>query len=414
MSRPTPPENRDRWGEVPDRVTPAAGGILSIKLWQLLTLVFGVAIVFWSFTVIGAGAILLVILALVGFVVAKSVVAIRTRTSQRYSLLWMLAIAAEHHMPLATTVDAFADQYRGRFRLRVQRLAALLRQGVGLSHALRSIGGLASQESMMLVEIGEVAGNLPPALRKAAAIQSSRAEIRTMLASQVSYLMIVFLLVQSICGFLLYFIAPKFEAIFMDFGMPLPETTYFIFRTGGALTRYMVPVWLPLLTLLLMFSVQRTLTGGLGFELPWIGAWFPRRHQTRILRSLAMTAGADHPIERGIHTLAERYPTRWVRRRLIRVEKDVRLGIDWRDALTRHGLMRKVDREALIAAGTAGNLAWAMNDLADAADRRTDLRLEILARSLWPIAILAFGGLILLIALGFFAPLVELIGRLSG
>ncbi|MDG3004020.1 type II secretion system F family protein [Paludisphaera mucosa] len=385
------------------------------RLWHMLVLVLNVAVFLWAYTAIGGWAVVLLILLLVTLIVGWVFMAIRGHASQQHALLWMLAIAAEHRMPLATTVEAFANQYRGWFRRRVLRLAALLDQGASLSFALRDVRGLASADSAMLVEMGEESGRLGPTLRRAAAIQSSRSAVGATLASQASYLLILLLITQVITGFLLYFIVPKFEAIFLDFGVALPTSTK-IMLSGAhfATSQLLVPIWLPLLTLGLLFIIPRALTGGAGFDFPLIGRLFRRRHAALILRSLAMTAESKRPIEDGLHTLASRYPTRWVRRRIAAAEDEVRRGVDWREALARQGLIRATDHEVLNTAAAVGNLPWAMNDLADAADRRTALRMSLLAQAIWPFVILSLGALVMFLAVGFFAPLVELIGRLAG
>ena len=60
--------------------------------------------------------------------IGAGVILARRRSTQQDSLLWILAIAAEGNMPLAPTVAAFADQYRGNYRRRIMNLAAELRQ----------------------------------------------------------------------------------------------------------------------------------------------------------------------------------------------------------------------------------------------------------------------------------------------
>lgn len=393
------------------------GGAASIaEPWRLSTLmvvVLAIALVLWAFVMMGPWAVVLLLLFAIVMLVGAVFMTIRSRASQRYALLWMLAIAADHRMPMATTVGAFAGQYRGGFRRRVARMADLLGQGAGVAYALRAIRGLASAESAMLVEVGEESGRLGPALRRAAAVQSDRSALGQELASQAGYLGVVLLIGQGIVGFLLYYILPKFEAIFRDFGIPLPAQTVFVIQATHFVMRFALLILLaPVVTALVFLVFPRISTGG-------ATGWLPvglsrRRHAATILRALAMTAEANRPVEAGLHTLAVRYPARGIRNRLAAAEDDVRRGRDWRESLYRRGLIRAIDFEVLVAAQAVGNLPWAMNDLADAAERRMNLRRTLLAQALWPLAIGSLGLLILFLAVAFFLPLIELIGRLSG
>jgi type II secretory pathway component PulF len=385
-----------------------------LMLWGLLL----TPLIFWPLAFSGVGNVVgwtvipLVFLA-IAFVVGASFMGSRSRESQRYALLWMLAIAADHRMPLATSVEAFAGQYRGAFRRRVAGLAALLSKGMGLSSALRAIPGLTSEETAMIVEVGEENDRLGDALRRAAAQQSAQSSAAEDFSSQMSYLGVVLLVGQGIVFFVLFFIMPKFEAIFLDFGIPLPRVTKAVIRAAHLLSSTFLIV--PAIILMALPLVLPAL--------PWLSAngaaaWFPagpsrRRHAALILRALAMTAEANRPMESGLHTLAIRYPSGRIRRLLAAAEDDVRRGVDWREALDRRGLIRATDREALTAAQAVGNLPWAMNDLADAALRRANLRRALLAQALWPLIIGALGAVVLVLAVAFFLPLVELIGRLS-
>ncbi|WP_337173979.1 type II secretion system F family protein [Paludisphaera sp.] len=388
----------------------SAGG--SWGLARALGVVLAAALFVWAWSWTGPLAVILLVLFTIAMVVGASFMAIRGRDSQRYALLWMLAIAADHRMPLATSVEAFAGQYRGGFRRRVVRLAELLSKGTGLSVALRQVPGLMSAETAMMVEVGEENDRLGESLRRAAAQQSERSTASQELASQMSYLGIVLLIGQGIVFFILYFIMPKFEAIFNDFGVELPAVTRAVIRTAHYLSSSFMIV--PLLTLAAAFAF---------LSIPWMSAdgaasWLPagssrRRHAALILQALAMTAKANRPIEAGLHTLALRYPSCGIRRRVAAAEEDVRRGVDWREALLRRGLIRTTDREALTSAQAVGNLPWAMNDLADAALRRANLRRALVAQALWPIIVGMVGVVVGVLALAFFMPLVELIGRLS-
>ena len=74
--------------------------------------------------------------------------------------------------------------------------------------------------------MGDQTGRLPEALRMAASSRSSQLPIWTAIATRIAYLLALLLVMQTICGFMLYFIIPKFESIFKDFGVPLPRVNH--------------------------------------------------------------------------------------------------------------------------------------------------------------------------------------------
>ncbi len=65
-----------------------------------------------------------------------------------------------------------------------------------------------------------------------------------------------------------------------------------------------------------------------------------RRHTALVLRSLSLIVEGGKPISLGLGMLADHYPTFWFRRRLRGAAKYVRGGVDWIEALRRHGVIR--------------------------------------------------------------------------
>jgi len=212
---------------------------------RALLAVVGVVLLVWVVYLLGPLPLVPVALALMAIVVGWLFMAIRGWDGQRYSLLWMLAIAAERRMPMATSVEAFADQYRGGFRRRVRQLAALLEGGAGLAFALRRVPGLASGETTMMVELGEENDRLGEALRRAADQHLDRSGATRQMTTLAAYLGFLLLFGTGIVFFILYFIVPKFEAIFHDFGIPLPGLTRFVIQAGHFLPSLLLaPLWI--------------------------------------------------------------------------------------------------------------------------------------------------------------------------
>ena len=173
-SRPEPPEkpiDDDAWRV---DLADALAGTSPWRLSHLLYLVMAAAVLLWLMVTFQGVVIPLILVVGIALITGTGVILTRGRASQQDSLLWMLAIAAEHNMPLATTVGAFADQYSGRYRRRVLRVAALLDSGVSLAEALARTPRVVSRDAVLLAHVGEKSGELAEALRTAASIRAAR------------------------------------------------------------------------------------------------------------------------------------------------------------------------------------------------------------------------------------------------
>ena len=133
-----------------------------------------------------------------------------------------------------------------------------------------------------------------------------------------------------------------------------------------------------------------------------------------ILRSLATCVDGGHTLSVGLNSLAASYPRLWIRGRLERVLERLKQGTSWQECLRRHSLIRRTDASVLTAAEWAGNLAWAMRELADRCERRFAHGIDVLTQLLLPVLVLGVGAVIFLFAIAFFCPLVKLISELSG
>ncbi len=398
----------ERWKAEQDVAARAQSWRLSHMMW----LVAAIAVVLWLVVTMGAYVIPGGIVLLFAMAIGAGVILARRRSTQQDSLLVILAIAAEGNMPLAPTVAAFADQYKGKYRRRIMNLAAELNSGRSVPEALESVRRVVSRDALLLARVGDQTGRLPQALRMAASSRSSQLPIWTAIATRLAYLLAMLLIMQGICGSMMYYIVPKFEAIFKDFGVPLPQSTIALIEGSHFIIKY--GFWIPPLELLLLIFLPFSFAGWVNYDVPFFDRFLKRRHMALILRALSLAVDAGKPIEVGLTTLASHYPTLWVRRKLIKVDDQVQLGESWISALERQGIIQTSDAQVLISASAVGNLAWALRELAETGERRLAFRFQAVIQTLFPLVVLGLGLVVMFVAIAFFSPLVVLLGRLSG
>jgi protein transport protein HofC len=376
--------------------------------------VFLCAVVMWLWIQLQGGLIVAAILLAIPAAICTVVVLIRRNTAQQETILQALAIAAARSLPLAPAALAFADQFGRSFRSRVQRLAGLLDEGCPLPAALDQVPSLLSVEAQMLVRTGWETNSLARSLRDAAELRATRQAAWGAIAGRYSYIVVFVIVLQTIIGFLMYYIMPKFEAIFKDFGMPLPRVTIATIEATHGIVKYGILVFPAIvggLFLLILFPF--TLFNVSKWNIPLIDALFRRRHTTLVLRGLALTVEGGKPIGDGLTVLAREYPSSWIRRRLRRVDEDVRHGRDWVESLHDYGLIRATDAAILGSAQRVGNLAWALRETAGSSERRLGYKIQFWLHLLFPFVVLALGSLVFVLAVAYFAPLVQLIEALA-
>jgi type II secretory pathway component PulF len=248
----------------------------------------------------------------------------------------------------------------------------------------------------------------------AAASRAAQFPVWMGICSRAAYILIILIHLQLIASFIMYFIIPKFEAIFNDFGISLPPITVHVIEISHMIASFgLLSGLIFLAEFLLLIYLPFSIAGWGDFQVPLLDRFFLRRHTSLILRSLSLVVDAGKPIEVGLEVLARSYPASWVRRRLIHAYADANQGQDWCQALSQRRLIRDSDRGVLVAAREAGNLGWAMRELAETSDRRMLVRIQAAVQILFPLVVLLIGLIVFLIAVAYFSPLVLLIERLS-
>ncbi|WP_406698835.1 type II secretion system F family protein [Singulisphaera sp. Ch08] len=335
--------------------------------------------------------------------------------SQRDALLQTLAIAVEHGMPLGAAIEGLGDTQRGRSRRRLLTLARLLQEGAPLPQALQLVPGVLPRDAELSIGMGWASDRLAGALREAADPKTPERVVRAAYVPRIAYLVAVLLITKLILCFVLYFIFPKFEAIFADFGIELPRFTVDVLVASHWFIRWGWPI-LVLMTvfeLTLAVILPLSLTGWLEPNFFWLDRLFRSRHTAPVLRALAWVVEGGKSLSSGIAILIRYYPAGWVRNRLERTLHDLGNGTDCWESLRNQGLISPADAAILESASRVGNLPWALRETAAGAARRSALRLQRWIDILSTLVYLALGVFVLVIAAAFFTPLITLIERLA-
>jgi type II secretory pathway component PulF len=384
------------------------------RLSHMMIAIVVVAVLLWIWVTLKAMALVLLVFGAIVAVITAGFVVARLRTARQDALLAMVTIAVERGLPLAPAIAAFADQFRGRAHRRVMGLAALIHAGAPLPEAMEQTRRIASRDTVLMAWVGHHTGRLARALRLAGESRPARVAAWSAIASRLAYLLLVMLVAEGISAYLLYSIVPRLESIFSDFNARLPQVTVFMIHVSQAAMNYAPIADLIVLAQVALFLyIPFSFGGWVNYRVPVFDRLLARRHAALVLRALSVAIEADKPIALGLRTLSEHYPAPWVRRRLEKVLLDVRLGADWIEALWRTGVIRKADAEVLASAASVGNLAWACRELAETAERRQQLRIQVLTQAIFPLAVILMGLAVAILCLGYFAPLVMLIERLA-
>lgn len=369
----------------------------------------------WTLTLMPLGMPLGI---LAGFYFAIAAIFGASMRVQQESLLLILAIAVRTGAPLAEEVDVLADSSRGRFRRRLRRLAHRLRNGERLSDGLYDLPGLVPPRTVTAIRVGEDLGNLVPVIQQEALLlrrrEENRLEGRFSAAGMVFYLCCVLCVVQGIVGFLMLWIIPKFHKILGDFGVPVPSATARLIRVSDYFSDHSGTFGLWLLVLISGGAIILIRRGGWsGIDWGFVSALYPRLETPGVLRNLAQAVTVRRPLAAALSGLELHHRRRHVRKKIRSVRDEVVRGRDCFEPLCRSGLISRREAAALVSAERAGNLAWALEGIAENIEGRQRAREQVIAEMVQPAIVIGLGVLILGICVAIFIPLIHILGTLD-
>jgi general secretion pathway protein F len=319
--------------------------------------------------------------------------------------------AAERGIPLASAARAFAAERRDRLGRRAEDLAEYLEAGLPLALALTRSGHSLPPSVLLAAELGQQTSTLGPSLRQALCRSEESEAALQWAAEKVVYLGIVAIFGLCLVVFMMIKIVPAYIKIFQDFGADLPPVTVAMVFVSNYTVNYwflFVPLLLLLLFLLLhvglnYMGVRRSLPG-------WARSW-QSTDSAVVMRWLAAAVRQNRPLTEMMRLLAAYYPRRGVRRKLEWTAKRMDQGADWCDCLGQAGLIRRPEIAVFKSASRTGNLAWALDEMADSSVRRAACRLRALVTVAFPVMVLVMGGCVLFFAMAMF-PIMYLIQHL--
>ena len=335
------------------------------------------------------------------------------RSDTRY-LIWSLAEAARRGIPLEQAARAFASERGGVLAARAHSLAEYLEAAMPLSLAMTRSRLPVSPEIKFAADVGEKTGTLGPSLQKA--VQQSNAFDNTLgaILAKFFYLSTIVFVMVGIVTFMMIKIIPTFEQMFDEFGLALPHVTQLLITASNLIVNY----WF------LLLPVIALLTGGviIGLlvfvgvplqSLPIVRHLFSSIDNATVLNSMSIAVKQRQPIPDNLWILSELAHGSRSRYKLGMAVRRIESGMHWTDALQHSGLISKAQNGVIRAAERTGNLAWALDEMADTTVRRTAHRAQAALNFLFPSCLIGFGICILFVAVGMLAPLFSLIGSLA-
>ena len=271
-----------------------------------------------------------------------------------------------------------------------------------------------------MIKAGEAGGALEAILQRLADFKEKSQSLKRKIKGAMVYPIVVILVACTIVGFILYYIIPKFEAIFKDFGVPLPRMTIMLIESSHFLIKYFYVVFLtPFLIWIFIKLLYRNKTGAYVCDrillmIPVMGAIAEKSTVARTMRTLGTLVQSGVPILESLNIVKETASNAVFERAFTRIYESIREGETIAQPLREARIVDDIVVNMIDVGEETGELDTMLNKIADNYDEEVEVAVESLVSLLEPIMIIILGGIVGFIVIALFLPLITLITKLSG
>lgn len=339
---------------------------------------------------------------------------VRARRNEVKYLLWNLAEAARREIPLETVARAFAHEQHGRLAKRSRNLADYMDAAMPLSLALSRSKLAVAPEMRMAADVGEKTGTLSQSLTKVLRQSADADRLHGSLLARIVYISWIFCVLVMTLTFMMLKIVPTFAEMFSEFGLRLPMATQLLMSCSRACAEYWyllapIVIFVGLVTVLLMLSYIGIPVRGV----PGVEWFYAATERAAVLQQLAVSVREKQSFVTTLELMSAYSLSRRTRNRLHKAIRQIADGRPWYEALQKTRIVTRAQAGLLYSAEQAGNLGWALEEMADSTLRHSAYRTQATVNFVFPFAVLGCGLCVAFVAAGMLLPLFNLISSLA-
>ncbi|MFT5522085.1 MAG: type II secretory pathway component PulF [Pirellulaceae bacterium] len=333
--------------------------------------------------------------------------------AERRSFVWTLAHAIQRELPLVDVATAFRGDRV--FMSQCYRVTARLSEGSSLPEAMRAAAFPLNVDTYLAIHISRLTKQLGAALKSFTVENEEVDALMRVAFTRVCYFLALIVYWSLFTLFMMTKIIPIYERMFAEVELELPTISQMLINVSSDYSAIIILILFPLVLCSVIGLVMTLLKSLdlLGRDVPLLGRLDFGLDRARVLRALALSVRASKAIDTSLQFLGENYPKKFVASKLSNAASKAFSGQHWCESLQQVNLIGMSDVAVIKSAERAGNLAWALEEVANSHSRRFIYKIRWVQSVVYPAATLLFGAIAAFVVIALFAPLVAMISELS-
>ena len=300
-----------------------------------------------------------------------------------------------------------------RLRAVLEEVEEAIRGGSALSHAFAAQGNIFPRIYTASILAGERSGALDEVLSRYVTYMRRSVALRRKIRGALAYPTFLLLASLGMVIFLTVYVVPRMSELFAGFGGKLPLVTQIVLGISGWLTGnvfWLAPTIIAGSVALLIWSrtPQGRLTiDALMLKIPLAGKLLVQLAVAQASRSLATLLAGGITLVESWEIAAESITNLELRRRSSAILPLIREGQSFTESLEAARWMPELAIDMIGIGERSGSLREMLDEVATFYDAEGEVRLEQLTTTLEPAILVVMGGIVVVILLAIYLPIIE-------
>jgi MSHA biogenesis protein MshG len=313
-----------------------------------------------------------------------------------------------------------ASTHNTVLRVALEDILGSLESGRDLAGSFARHPSIFAPLYISIVRVGESTGTLEASFLRLSDYLRQDQEFQDRVRAAMRYPLIVMIVIAVAIGVLTTFVIPNFAPLFRALGDHIPWPTRIIIG-ASEFTQHYWYVLLGAIAAVLMAARQYVSTARGRYQwdkfklrVPVLGKLAHEAILSRVSRSLAISLTAGMPMLQTLQIIAKSAGNEFMAERVHRLRDAVERGEPLSRAAASVGMFPPLVLQMMSVGEETGAIAELLDEVASFYEREVDYALKNLSAAIEPVLIVFVGGMVLVLALGIFLPLWEMIGKAGG
>lgn len=307
------------------------------------------------------------------------------------------------------------QSYSGKLKNALLKIQEDLKQGLLLSEAMAKHPKIFPEFFSSMVYVGETAGCLDVVLVSVAQYYELEQKTKKKILGALIYPIILLVMLVGVVIIMLGFVIPTFITSLSKMGTDMPAITMAVFNLSiffqdyGVITILIILFIIFGLVMLRFVPSVREFYDMLKVKLPVFKRINMSVFTSRFCRSLGLLLSSGADSLSSLVSLRKTISNRYLGKQFDRVINNVKIGMPLSSALASEMNVSPIMIQMIIVGEKTGELAQVLNKTAPYFDAQTEASLNVITTTVQPAVIIMLGGIIAVLFVAMYAPILSII-----